>query len=127
MQSSSILFQIRHIDLLQFRNYSSVKFSFDQRITAICGSNGKGKTNLLDAIYYLCFTKSYFTKTDLQSVEMGSIGFRVSGEFKKKDELLEIALLLRENNKKELQIDGEITTLHALYKIISNSANFITY
>ena len=110
MQSPSILLHIRHIDLLQFRNYSSAKFSFEQRITAICGSNGKGKTNLLDAIYYLCFTKSYFNKTDAQSVEMGSMGFRVSGNFTKKDELLEIALLLRENNKKELQIDSEIIT-----------------
>lgn len=47
----------------------------------ICGLNGKGKTNLLDAIYYLCFTKSYFTKSDLQNVSFNKEGFRLDGLF----------------------------------------------
>ncbi len=104
------MLQISHIDLLQFRNYPSANFSFQERITAICGPNGKGKTNLLDAIYYLCFTKSYFSKPDQQSVEIGSQGFRLSAGFQKRGVTLDIALLLRENNKKELKIDGETTT-----------------
>lgn len=104
------MLQISHINILQFRNYSSAKFSFPDRVTAICGANGKGKTNLLDAIYYLCFTKSYFGKTDQQSVEIGNAGFRIDAAFQKKDQPFDIALLLRENNKKELKLDGEIIT-----------------
>ena len=45
----------------------------------ICGLNGKGKTNLLDAIYYLCFTKSYFTKTDGLNSAFNTDGFRLEG------------------------------------------------
>ena len=101
------MLQISHINLLQFRNYSSAKFSFPSRVTAICGVNGKGKTNLLDAIYYLCFTKSYFSKPDQQSVEIGNAGFRIDAGFQKKEQTIDIALLLRENNKKELKIDSE--------------------
>ena len=102
------MLQISHINLLQFRNYNSAKFSFPNRVTAICGANGKGKTNLLDAIYYLCFTKSYFSKPDQQSVEIGNAGFRIDAGFQKKAQAIDIALLLRENNKKELKLDGEI-------------------
>ncbi len=102
------MLQINHIKLLQFRNYKAENFSFPERLTAICGANGRGKTNLLDAIYYLCFTKSYFSKPDQQSVEIGNQGFRIDGSFSKKADQMEIALLLRENNKKELKVDGEL-------------------
>ncbi|MEY3375938.1 MAG: hypothetical protein RL463_243, partial [Bacteroidota bacterium] len=62
-------------------------------MTAICGANGKGKTNLLDAIYYLCFTKSYFSKPDQQSVEIGNAGFRIDAGFQKKTQAIDIVLL----------------------------------
>ena len=53
---------------MQFKNYEQATFQFHERIVGICGSNGAGKTNLLDAIYYLCFTKSYFTRQDQLNV-----------------------------------------------------------
>jgi len=51
------------ISLTQYKNYDLSSFNFTERVIGICGLNGKGKTNLLDAIYYCCFTKSYFLKT----------------------------------------------------------------
>ena len=69
--------------------------------------NGKGKTNLLDAIYQLCFTKSYFGKADSTAVSFGLSGFKIIGKFEKNDEIQEVSLTLRENKKKELLVDGE--------------------
>ena len=65
------------ITLTQFKNYSLSSFSFKERVIGICGLNGRGKTNLLDAIYYCCFTKSYFSKTDGQSIQFDNDGFRL--------------------------------------------------
>jgi DNA replication and repair protein RecF len=48
---------------------------------AISGNNGVGKTNLLDAIYYLCFTKSYFQSREINNVQEGKDGFRIEGIF----------------------------------------------
>jgi len=101
------LFKINHIKLTQFRNAHSAAFSFENRITAICGLNGTGKTNLLDAVYYLCFTKSYFNKTDSSAVEKGSNGFSLLGSFTVSAENITISLILRENGKKELMVDQE--------------------
>jgi len=56
---------VKSISITQFRNYLFQQFQFTERIIAISGLNGTGKTNLLDAIYYLCFTKSYFYKKKL--------------------------------------------------------------
>ncbi|MES1160543.1 MAG: AAA family ATPase, partial [Bacteroidota bacterium] len=74
---------LKDISLVQFKNYTQSDFQFRERIVGICGNNGVGKTNLLDAIYYLCFTKSYFSKSDQQNVQKGNSGFRIEGHFEK--------------------------------------------
>lgn len=73
------MLHLNKISLTQFKNYPSASFEFKERITGICGLNGRGKTNLLDAIYYLCFTKSYFSKFDLLNVQFNEDGFRLEG------------------------------------------------
>ena len=70
------------ITITQFKNYDLSSFNFTERIIGICGLKGKGKTNLLDAIYYLCFTKSYFTKTDAANSQFNKEGFRLEGAIK---------------------------------------------
>ncbi|OSZ78849.1 hypothetical protein CAP35_11540 [Chitinophagaceae bacterium IBVUCB1] len=75
------LSSIKKITLVQFRNYSVRSFAFEATVTCITGPNGCGKTNLLDGIYYLCYTKSYFTAYQQNCVQMGTDGFRVEGVF----------------------------------------------
>lgn len=72
---------ITKITLIQFRNYTSSTFGFPSVITCITGRNGSGKTNLLDAVYYLCYTKSYFSAYQQNSAQNGTDGFRVTGVF----------------------------------------------
>ena len=50
------------------------------------GKNGSGKTNLLDAIYYLCMCKSYFTNSDLAVARHESNFFRLEGKFERHGE-----------------------------------------
>ncbi len=71
------MFYLNKLSLTQFKNYQFSSFDFTQRVIGICGFNGKGKTNLLDAAYYCCFTKSYFTKIDSLNMQFGSDGFRI--------------------------------------------------
>ncbi len=71
------MFFISRITLTQFKNYSFSAFDFTERVVGICGLNGKGKTNLLDAAYYCCFTKSYFTKADGLNMQFNTDGFRI--------------------------------------------------
>ncbi len=99
------LFGIHHIDLVHFRNYRSIAIDFKERIVACCGNNGTGKTNLLDAIYYLGFTKSYFHKPDAVSCEHANSGFRINGTFSIDEKQMDVSILLRENGKKELSVD----------------------
>lgn len=64
-----------------------------------------GKTNLLDAIYYLCFTKSYFTKMDSLTVLQGAMGMRLEGNFTLNKEDWKLVSILRETGKKEFLVN----------------------
>ena len=77
------MLQLTEIELVQFRNYTQQKITFQERIVAICGLNGTGKTNLLDAIHYLCLTKSAFSNTDSQHIRQGEQFFMLQGNFEK--------------------------------------------
>jgi DNA replication and repair protein RecF len=89
------------ITITQFRNYSMSSFHFKERIIGICGLNGKGKTNLLDAIYYLCFTKSFFSKTNTLNIRFGKDGFRLEGYFDEQ----KVVCIQRSNGKKDLLLN----------------------
>lgn len=96
------------ITLTGYKNYRSRNFRFNGKIIGIFGLNGKGKTNLLDAIHYLCFTKSYFSGTDALNVLFGNEGFRLEGELtgNLKDLPAKIVCIYRSGGKKEFLLDG---------------------
>lgn len=98
------MLHLHSISLTQFKNYHSGCFQFTERITGICGKNGVGKTNLLDAIHYLCFTKSYFTR-DVIAVQNGQLGFRIEGEFELENQPETAVCIFRETGKKEFYIN----------------------
>jgi DNA replication and repair protein RecF len=101
------LLRIKQISLVGFKNYDAATFHFDKRIVGICGNNGVGKTNLLDALYYLCFTRSYFTRSDQSNVLRGAAGFRIEGHFDNAGQPSTVVCILRENGKKEFLVDGQ--------------------
>lgn len=98
---------ISKISLTQFRNYTQRSFEFTQRITSISGPNGSGKTALLDAVYYLCYTKSYFSAQQQFSVQHGSDGFRVHGIFNQDNGSQESISCIWRGARKEVLSNGQ--------------------
>jgi len=99
------LSSIHHIALTQYRNYGHTAFVLEAPITCITGPNGTGKTNLLDAVYYLCYTKSYFTNQQQQCIQAGREGFRIEGIFKESGQEETIVCKWR-SGLKEISING---------------------
>lgn len=101
------MLQLELLKLVQFRNYGQQNWEFRNRIQAICGKNGTGKTNLLDALYYLGLTKSYTPKNDSQNIQHGQHGMRIEGHFKINSHSYKVEVIIRENGKKELLVNDE--------------------
>ena len=55
---------LKRISLRNFRNYSSLKISFNKGINIIYGNNAQGKTNLLESIYVLALTNTFRNVND---------------------------------------------------------------
>lgn len=74
-------------------------------MVGISGRNGIGKTNLLDAIYYLCFTKSYFQNKERNNILYGQDGFRIEGNWQQKN-LKETTTCIYREGKKTVSQDN---------------------
>ena len=71
------------------------------------GKNGCGKTNLLDAIYYLSFTKSAINPFDTQNIYWGQTGFMIKGSFQTHGQAREVTCSLQVGEKKLIREDGQ--------------------
>ncbi len=99
------LFHIKEIKLTNYKNYAFIGIDFSENLNFIVGNNGKGKTNLLDAIYYSCITKSYLSSSDLLVPNFLDSFFRIETNIvlNNDNQLLEIKYLKQE--KKEVIIN----------------------
>jgi len=69
------------LKIINFKNYGEQEMTFSDKINCFVGNNGAGKTNLLDAIYYLSFTKSYFNSVDQLNIHHGEAFFAIHGTY----------------------------------------------
>lgn len=72
---------LKNIIVRNFRNHSDSNFEFGGKANILAGENGQGKTNVLEAISYLCLTKSFYSHGDSYALKIGNDLFEVEGEF----------------------------------------------
>ncbi len=94
---------LKHLRLSYFKSHKESVFDFSERLNCILGKNGTGKTNLLDAIYYLSFTKSALGVLDRYAISHDAKSFTIFGRY----EALQIALQYNKGKSKTLKIDGQ--------------------
>jgi len=91
---------LKTITLQNFRNIADSSLEFSQGINCITGNNGAGKTNMLDAIYYLSMTKSYFSTSDQYIFRFGEDEAVLSALYQMDDECQErISASIRKDGK----------------------------
>jgi DNA replication and repair protein RecF len=94
---------LKTLSLLNFKNIRELRLEFGSGLNAFLGNNGEGKTNILDAIHYLSFCKSYFTTGDLQNISHGESYFALQGWFDSNDGELEIHCAQKKGQKKQFR------------------------
>ncbi len=72
---------LKRISVNNFKNIGDAQLEFSRKINCISGNNGEGKTNLLDAIYYLSMTKSFFSSTDAYTFKFGENAAALNGTY----------------------------------------------
>ncbi len=94
---------LEKLTLINFKNFESQSFDFQDKINCFVGNNGVGKTNVLDAIYYLSFGKSYFNSITSQNIRHGQDFFMVEGNYQRNDRLEKVVCSLKKGQKKVIK------------------------
>ena len=87
---------LRKLKVINFKNIREATLQFSPKINCILGNNGGGKTNLLDAIYYLSMTKSFFNIPENYAVTFGEQSMGLIGDYmlQEKSECIHLAIKL---------------------------------
>lgn len=98
---------LENISLNNFKNYESAKVHFSREVNCFVGKNGSGKTNLLDAIYYLSFTRSAFTPQDQQCLKHEETYFSLKGNFEREGKERTVVCGMQLGKKKVVKLDDK--------------------
>jgi len=96
-----------NLRLYNFKNYEAVEFRPDPKINCFLGKNGSGKTNLLDAIHYLAFTRSAINAADSQNIRFDQSQFLVKGRFSMEGRQKEVVCAFQQGQKKVVREDDQ--------------------
>ncbi len=91
---------LNNLSVINFKNYTEAGLSFSPGVNCFTGYNGSGKTNLLDAIYYLSFCKSFTNQVDSQNILHGKDFFIIQGNYKRNGVNEEIYCSMKKNYRK---------------------------
>ena len=99
---------LEKIVISDFRNIELQELEFSPNINCISGNNGEGKTNLLDAIYYLSMTKSAFASSDRFNFRHGTDEFAIAGTYRMENGLSsKFALKMNSKGEKKVKRDDK--------------------
>ncbi len=91
---------LKNLHLINFKNYEEAELSLGLGVNCFVGSNGSGKTNILDAVHYLSMCKSYLNVMDRQNIRFGEHFFSIRGEWEKEGQTVEIHCAVKQGAKK---------------------------
>ncbi len=96
-----------HLVINNFKNIRSAEFDFSTNINAFLGLNGMGKSNLLDAVYYLSFCKSFSGLPDSKLITRGETFSMMKGTYEIRDMIEEIHFGVAEGKRKSFKRQGK--------------------
>lgn len=98
---------LQRLSVINFKNYREADMEFLDGVNCFTGLNGSGKTNLLDAIHYLCLCKSYFNPVDSQQILHEEPFFVVQGDFAREEQSEAVYCGFKRNHKKQFKMNGK--------------------
>lgn len=95
---------LKEFSLINYKNLTQADLTLSPKMNCFIGDNGMGKTNLLDAVYYLSFCKSYTNPVDSQIIKHGEEVCMLQGKYTFEDETKEeIYCAIRRRQKKQFK------------------------
>src|SRR5690625_1639990 len=91
---------ITHLKLKNYRNYEQLDLSFADKVNVIIGENAQGKTNLMEAIYVLAFTRSYRTPKEKELIRWEQEFAKIEGQITKRNRTFPLEIVISKKGKR---------------------------
>lgn len=98
---------LNHISITNFKNIAEASLDFSPNLNAFLGRNGMGKSNLLDAIYYMSFCKSFSGMTDPQLIRTGESFAMVKADYLRRGQPEQLTLGITPGRRKSFKRQGK--------------------
>ena len=98
---------LENLTIVNFKNLVECQLDFSPNINCFIGNNGMGKTNVLDAIYYLSFVKSCSNVSDQLVLNHAADYMMLRGRYRRCGEPVEVAMAYQKGKRKTLKRDGK--------------------
>ena len=95
--------RLNSISILNYKNIAQTDLDFPAKINCFVGNNGMGKTNLLDAIYYLSFCKSHSNSIDNQNIKHDADFLMIQGKYELRENVEDIYCGIKRRQKKQFK------------------------
>ncbi len=99
---------LKQLSVKNFRNYSSANINLSSKINIFFGQNAQGKTNLLESIYFLSFTKSHRSFIDNTLIKNGERYLKITGILKNNNPFKTKLEIVLEKDKKSIYVDDDV-------------------
>ncbi|MCK8060844.1 MULTISPECIES: DNA replication/repair protein RecF [unclassified Fusibacter] len=97
---------IKRVELTNYRNYNKLALDIHQNANVIIGDNAQGKTNLLEALFFAAFGKSFRTSKDQELIKDEEVYFKLHLDFFKNNRDQTIDLILKQDKAKQILLNG---------------------
>jgi DNA replication and repair protein RecF len=105
---------LKSLSILNYKNFEQADSQFSPKLNCFLGDNGAGKTNLLDAIYFLSFCRSFFNPIDFNNIKHGSDFFMITGKYFRADDEDTVSCGYKVGQQKQFKRN------HKIYKRLSD-------
>lgn len=98
---------LSRLSILNYKNIADAQLEFSNKVNCLLGNNGMGKTNVLDAVFYLSFCQSSLSRTDASTIRRGEEMMLLQGSYLRDGKTEQISIGLQSGKKKSVKRNGK--------------------
>ena len=99
--------KLRQLNIMNYKNIAEANLEFASGVNCLIGNNGMGKTNILDAIYYLSFCRSYTAQTDQSVIRHEAPFMLLQASYDRRDVQEQVTVSLQRGHRKVVRRGGK--------------------
>ena len=98
---------LSRLSILNYKNIAEASLEFSPKVNCLLGNNGMGKTNVLDAVFYMSFCQSSQTRSDAATVRHGEEFMLLQGAYERNGKTEQISCAVQRGKRKSIKRNGK--------------------